>query len=70
MDLHKQDFEKIGVPIVWISALRQAGIQTIADLKAATDTNLFNTLNGLRKKNKMDVPALQLVEVQTWMKGE
>ncbi len=64
------DFEKIGVPIVWISALRQAGIQTIADLKAATDTKLFNTLNGLRKKNKMDVPALQLVEVQTWMKGE
>lgn len=64
------DFEKIGVPIVWISALRQAGIQTIADLKAATDTKLFNTLNGLRKKNKMDVPALQLVEVQTWIKGE
>ncbi len=64
------DFEQRGVPTVWIPVLRQAGIQTIEALQAAADTKLFNTLNGLRKKNKMDVPALQLTEVQSWINKE
>ena len=64
------DFEQRGVPAVWIPVLRQAGIQTIETLQAAADTKLFNTLNGLRKKNKMDVPALQLTEVQSWINKE
>lgn len=64
------DFEQRGVPAVWIPVLRQAGIQTIEALQAAADTKLFNTLNGLRKKNKMDVPALQLTEVQSWINKE
>lgn len=62
-----EDFEKIGVPKEWISAVRQLGIQTLADLKATSDTKLFNDLNGLRKKNKMNVPALQLSDVQKWI---
>ena len=64
------DFEQRGVPAVWIPVLRQAGIQTIEALQAAADTKLFNTLNGLRKKNKMNVPALQLTEVQSWINKE
>ncbi len=64
------DFEQRGVPTIWIPVLRQAGIQTIEALQAAADTKLFNTLNGLRKKNKMDVPALQLTEVQSWINKE
>lgn len=61
------EFAKEGVPEVWIPVLRKAGIHTIEDLRGATDTKLFNTLNGLRKKNKMDVPALQLDEVKAWI---
>ncbi len=61
------EFAKEGVPEVWIPVLRKAGIHTIEDLRDATDTKLFNTLNGLRKKNKMEIPALQLDEVKAWI---
>ena len=61
-----EEFEKIGIPKAWIPAIRQLGIQTIADLKVASDTKLFNDLNGLRKKMKLSMPALQLSELQTW----
>ncbi len=62
-----KEFEDRGVPTTWIEPLRSAGIQTIEDLKAAIPTKLHNTLNGLRKKHKLDVPALQLFEVQAWI---
>jgi lysyl-tRNA synthetase class 2 len=62
-----KDFTDRGVPAVWIEMLHNAGIQTVDDLKAAVPTKLHNTLNGLRKKHKLDVPALQLNEVQTWI---
>ena len=61
-----KDFEECGIPSAWINLLRTAGIQTIEDLKSAVPTQLHNTLNGLRKKNKLDIPALQLAEVQGW----
>ena len=62
-----KEFEEYGIPAAWIAALRQAEIQTIEDLKTAIPTKLHNTLNGLHKKNKMDIPALQLSEVQEWI---
>jgi lysyl-tRNA synthetase class 2 len=62
-----KEFTDRGVPTVWIELLRSAGIQTIEDLNAAIATKLHNTLNGLRKKQKLDVPALQLSEVQNWI---
>ncbi|MDR0605355.1 MAG: lysine--tRNA ligase [Bacteroidales bacterium] len=62
-----KDFTDRGVPTVWIELLHNAGIQTVDDLKSAIPTKLHNTLNGLRKKHKLDVPALQLNEVQTWI---
>jgi lysyl-tRNA synthetase class 2 len=65
-----KDFMDQGVPELWIESLRNAGIQTIDDLKDAVSTKLHNTLNGLRKKNKLDVPALQLHEVQTWIEKQ
>lgn len=62
------DFAAEGVPAEWIPVVRKAGINTIADLKAASDTKLLNILNGLRKKNKLNIPALQLDEIQCWLK--
>jgi lysyl-tRNA synthetase class 2 len=64
-----KDFEEQGVPAVWIPFLRQAEIQTIEDLKSAVPTKLHNTLNGLRKKYKLEVAALQLDEVQAWIEN-
>ncbi|MBO4739150.1 MAG: lysine--tRNA ligase [Bacteroidales bacterium] len=65
-----EDFVNHGVPQEWIPVLRQAGIQTINELKQATDTKLFNTLNGLRKKNKLNINPLQLEEVRTWINNK
>jgi lysyl-tRNA synthetase class 2 len=62
-----KDFTDRGVPTIWIEMLHNAGIQTVDDLKTAIPTKLHNTLNGLRKKHKLDIPALQLNEVQTWI---
>ncbi|NLJ81655.1 MAG: lysine--tRNA ligase [Bacteroidales bacterium] len=62
-----EDFIKIGIPKEWIESLRKLDIQSIHDLKNTSDTKLFNDLNGLRKKHKLNIPALQLVDVQTWM---
>jgi lysyl-tRNA synthetase class 2 len=65
-----KDFNDRGVPAVWIELLRKSGIQTIDELKAAVPAQLHNTLNGLRKKHKLDVPALQLSEIQAWIEQE
>ncbi|MDR2409653.1 MAG: lysine--tRNA ligase, partial [Bacteroidales bacterium] len=62
-----KDFIDRGVPAVWIELLHKAGIQTVDDLKTTIPTKLHNTLNGMRKKHKLDVPALQLNEVQSWI---
>ena len=65
-----EDFANHGIPQEWIPVLRQAGIQTINELKQATDTKLFNTLNGLRKKNKLNINPLQLEEVRRWINNK
>ena len=60
-------FMECGVPQEWIAPLRQSGITKIEDLQNANPNKLFNDLNGLRKKNKLDIPALKAEEVQKWI---
>ncbi len=62
-----EDFITLGIPAEWIPAIRKTGIQTITALKEVNVNKLFNDLNGLRKKLKLDAPALKLDEVQAWM---
>jgi lysyl-tRNA synthetase class 2 len=61
------DFAALGIPVEWIAAIRKAGFIMVDDLKNANANKLFNDLNGLRKKLKMDVPALRIEEVQAWI---
>ncbi len=65
----EQDFMEIGVPEVWAQVLVKAGYTSVDMLKAEKPAALREKLNGLRKKNKMDVPALQLEEVTQWIEG-
>ncbi len=60
------DFEKIGVPQVWIEHIINAGFATVAALREEKPTALHQKLNGFRKKNKLEIPALQLDEVEKW----
>ncbi len=65
----EQDFMEIGVPEVWADVIVKAGYTSVDMLKAEKPAALREKLNGLRKKNKMDVPALQLEEVTQWIES-
>ena len=62
-----EDFIELGIPKDWIPVVRKAGFITIAELKQANPNKLFNDLNGLRKKMKLNIPALKIEEVKGWM---
>ena len=62
-----KDFIERGVPEIWVPVLRKLNINTIDQLKAANPNKLLNDLGGLRKKLKMDVPAVPLDTIKSWM---
>lgn len=62
-----QQFTEIGVPEIWIPALRKLNFNTLEALKNANPNKLLNDLGGMRKKLKMDVAAVQLDEIKQWI---
>lgn len=61
------DFVKAGVPEAWAeTALAVFG--NVENFKEAKPTQIHQQLNGFRKKKKLDLPALQLPEVEGWLK--
>ena len=64
----KEDFMALGMAETWATLLLTNGYNTIDQLKAEKPSALREKLNGLRKKNKLDIPALQLEDVEAWMK--
>ncbi len=64
------DFINLGIPAVWVPAIRKAGYNTVADFKKANANKLMNDLGGLRKKMKLEVPGLKVEDIESWMKGE
>jgi len=62
-----EEFTSLGFPAEWIPILREKGYNTIEDLKQANPNKLANDLNGLRKKKKLDIPALNPADVKQWI---
>jgi lysyl-tRNA synthetase class 2 len=62
-----EDFEALGMAKHWIALIRKLGIQKTEEMKAITPSKLFNDLNGLRKKHKIDCVALTAAEVDSWI---
>jgi len=62
-----EDFVNHGVPAEWVPLLRKAGINTLSALKEANANKLYNDLNGLRKKNKLEMPPVKKEELEQWM---
>lgn len=62
-----EEFVSHGVAAEWVPMLRKAGINTLAQLKEANPNKLYNDLNGLRKKNKLDIPPVQKEAVEAWI---
>ncbi|MFA6950035.1 MAG: lysine--tRNA ligase [Lentimicrobiaceae bacterium] len=62
-------FIALGVPQTWVEVLRKYGFKTIAQLKEANPNKLLNDLSGLRKKMKLDIPALKIEDVKGWVEN-
>ncbi|MGB0170359.1 MAG: lysine--tRNA ligase [Flavobacteriales bacterium] len=58
--------EALGIPSDWAPHVAAAGFDTPDAIREAKPTALREKLNGFRKKNKLDLPALQLEEVESW----
>jgi lysyl-tRNA synthetase class 2 len=61
-----EDFIEAGVPSEWIPWIRKTGINTLEDLSEVNPNKLANDLNGLRKKNKLDIAAVNGEIVKGW----
>jgi lysyl-tRNA synthetase class 2 len=64
-----EDFKKIGVNEIWAGHMIAAGFSEISLLKDAKPTVIQQALNGYRKKNKLEIPAVQLEEIQQWQQN-
>lgn len=62
-----KEFEALGIPVEWVEHVIKAGYDSVEKLKSAKPTAIHQTLNGYRKKNKLEIPAVQLEEVNGWM---
>lgn len=62
-----KDFMKIGVPEEWVPHVIEAGFSSVKALKAEKPTVIHQKLNGFRKKNKLEIDALQLDDVKNWV---
>ncbi len=62
-----KDFIAIGIPEIWAEHVIRAGYDTIEKLKEAKPTVIHQNLNQYRKKNKLEIPAVQLDDVNAWV---
>jgi lysyl-tRNA synthetase class 2 len=60
------DFEAIGISSSWSAIVINAGFESPESLRKQKFTKVHQVLNGYRKKNKLDIPALKLEEVEAW----
>ncbi len=61
-----EDFIKVGVPADWAEHLIPAGFVNPQSLKDTKATVIQQKLNGYRKKNKLDIPALTPDVIESW----
>jgi lysyl-tRNA synthetase class 2 len=50
----------------WAEVARKAGFDSFEKIKQTKHTQLHQQLNGFRKKNNLDIPALKIEEVAAW----
>ena len=61
----KEDFIKLGIEESWIDCVMEIYLNT-ENLLSNKATQVHQKLNGFRKKNKLEINALQLEEVEKW----
>ena len=65
----KEVFASVGIPEEWVPVLHKAGYLTLAAVKAEEKPGrLLQQLMDLKKKYKLELPAITLDEVTAWTK--
>jgi lysyl-tRNA synthetase class 2 len=62
--------EKLDITKEWAETIVSAGFKKVEELLEMKSTQVHQKLNGFRKKNKLDIPALQLEDVKEWFEGK
>jgi lysyl-tRNA synthetase class 2 len=60
------DLTTLGMTAEWAEVARKAGFDSFEKIKQTKHTQLHQQLNGFRKKNNLDIPALKIEEVAAW----
>lgn len=60
-------FRDLGISEEWLEHLPKAGFHSIEELQQAKPTAIHQQLNGYRKKNKLEIPAIQLEDILAWI---
>jgi len=61
-----KDFVEAGIPETWAEHLIPAGFINLQSLIDAKSTAIQQKFNGYRKKNKLDIPAVQIADIESW----
>ncbi len=61
------DLIAIGIDQQWAQHIIDAGFSSLSSLKESKPTAIQQKLNGYRKKNKLDIPAVQLEYIENWL---
>lgn len=61
------ELTNIGVSNDWAQHIINAGFNSLSSLKEAKPTAIQQKLNGYRKKNKLDIAAIQLEDINNWL---
>jgi len=62
-----EDFTAVGIDAAWAEHMIKAGFSRPDDLASMKVTAIQQKLNGYRKKNKLDIPAVQMDEIERWL---
>jgi lysyl-tRNA synthetase class 2 len=60
--------QAMGISEAWVDHFIAAGYESPAALGGLKPSGLREKMNGFRKKNKLDLPALSIEEVESWLK--
>ena len=61
------DYVALGISTEWAEQIVALGFKSVNEFKGTKTTQLHQQLNGLRKKNKLDIPSLQISDVESWI---
>ncbi len=64
-----QDYIDLGIPEQWAEHLISAGFAVPKQLKETKPAVIQQKLNGYRKKNKLNIPAIQMEEIESWLRN-